>query len=48
YSPQHDHPQRIEAVAKMFEKYNADVSFSGKVKLTDSIGAAVVRGIRLS
>ena len=48
YSPQHDHPQRIEAVAKMFEKYNADVSFAGKVKLTDSIGAAVVRGIRLS
>jgi hypothetical protein len=48
FSPEHDHPQRIKTVAKMFEKYNADVSFAGKVKLTDSIDAAVVRGVRLS
>ena len=50
FSPEHDHPQRLKAVVKMFEKYQAKVKFSGKVKITDGDGsvATVVRAIRLS
>ena len=50
FSPEHDHPQRLKAVVKMFEKYQAKVKYSGKVKITDGDGsvATVVRAIRLS
>lgn len=50
FSPEHDHPQRLKAVVKMFEKYQAKVKFAGKVKITDGdgSGATVVRAIRLS
>lgn len=50
FSPEHDHPQRLKAVVKMFEKYQAKVKFAGKVKTTDGDApiATVVRAIRLS
>ena len=38
FSPEHDHPQHLKAVVKMFEKYQAKVKFSGKVKITDGDG----------
>jgi SAM-dependent methyltransferase len=45
FSPEHDHPQRIERVADMFLKNGARVTFAGYV---DAAGAqaAVVRAIR--
>ena len=45
FSPEHDHPQRIAAVARMFERAGADVTFAGYVD-TGSGKAAVVRGIK--
>ncbi len=43
YSPEHDHPQRITDVAKMFERHGAQVTFSGFENLS-----AVVRGVKLA
>lgn len=44
FSPEHDHPQRVETVAKMFDRYGADVTFSGY--LNNQSRTAVVRGIK--
>jgi len=45
YSPQYDHPQRIDTVARWFEKHGAQVTFAGFV--TSAHGeAAVVRAVR--
>jgi len=46
YSPQHDHPQRIEDVAKMFERHGARVTFAGIEPFGDGGWASVVRGIK--
>jgi len=45
FSPRFDKPQRIPAVAKMFERANADVTFAGFVDCGTG-KAAVVRAIR--
>lgn len=41
YSPEHDHPQRITDVAKMFERHGASVTFAGFEQM-----GAVVRGTK--
>jgi len=46
FSPQHDHPQRIAKVARMFERHGATVSFAGYEVYGDGLKAAVVRGIK--
>ncbi|MCF8171969.1 MAG: class I SAM-dependent methyltransferase [Candidatus Methylopumilus sp.] len=46
FSPEHDHPQKIQDVAAMFERHGAQVTFSGFEKLDSGGDAAVVRGIR--
>jgi SAM-dependent methyltransferase len=46
YSPQHDHPQRIAAVAQMFKRHGARVTFSGYEEVGKGRFAAVVRGIK--
>jgi SAM-dependent methyltransferase len=46
FSPEHDHPQRIQNVAKMFSKYGADVTFAGLEHFGDHMAASVVRGIK--
>lgn len=46
FSPEHDHPQRIETVAKWFREYNVDVSFAGLVNYGPDFQVAVVRGIK--
>ena len=45
FSPEHDHPQRIAAVARMFERACAEVTFAGEVDC-GSGKAAVVRAVR--
>lgn len=47
YSPEHDHPQRISDVAKMFERHGAKVTFAGFVPYGAGMSAAVVRAQRL-
>jgi SAM-dependent methyltransferase len=44
-SPEYDNPQRIDAVAKMFERSGADVTFAGLID-TDTGRAAVVRAVK--
>jgi SAM-dependent methyltransferase len=46
YSPQHDHPQRIADVARMFERYGASVTFSGFEEVSSGRFGAVVRGVK--
>lgn len=46
YSPEHDHPQRIEDVAAMFERHGAQVVFADYENIGDGFKAAVVRGIK--
>ena len=46
FSPEHDHPQRIEDVAAMFSSNGAAVTFSGFVEYGPGFKAAVVRGIK--
>jgi SAM-dependent methyltransferase len=48
YSPEHDHPQRIGDVVKMFERYGVKVTFSGFKKFGNGMTASVVRGIKKS
>ena len=50
FSPEHDHPQRLKTVVKMFEKHRAKVTFAGKVKIAndDETFATVVRALRIS
>lgn len=45
FSPAHDHPQRIEAVVRMFERGGAQVRFAGFVD-NGSGKAAVVRAVK--
>lgn len=45
FSPEYDSPQRIDDVAKMFERNGADVTFSGFVNYC-GFSAAVVRGVK--
>ena len=47
YSPEHDHPQRITDVAKMFERHGAQVTFSGIEQFGEGMYASVVRGIKV-
>ena len=46
YSPQHDHPQRIRNVMKMFERHGARVTFAGFVPIGDGMSGAVVRAVK--
>lgn len=46
YSPEHDHPQRIETVKKWFEKCNMDVTFAGTIIYGNNYKGAVVKGIK--
>lgn len=46
FSPEHDHPQRINSVASMFREFGAEVTFSDYVIYGDGFQAAVVRGIK--
>jgi SAM-dependent methyltransferase len=46
FSPAHDHPQRIEDVAAMFENSGAKVTFAGFEEFGKGFKAAVVRGIK--
>ena len=46
FSPEHDHPHRIEAVAEMFRRCGAKVTFSGFIEYEPGLKAAVVRGIK--
>lgn len=46
YSPEHDHPQRVAAVAAMFEDAGARVTFAGDVTYEDG-RAVVVRATSL-
>ncbi len=48
YSPEHDHPQRIVDVVKMFERYGVKVTFSGSENFGDGMTVTVVRGIKSS
>ncbi|HKP34630.1 MAG TPA: class I SAM-dependent methyltransferase [Sphingomicrobium sp.] len=45
FSPEHDHPQRLSAVAEMFRRNGADVTFAGFVG-AGTAQAAVVRAVR--
>jgi len=45
FSPEHDHPQRVEDVAAMMEGAGAEVTFAGFVPLAAS-AAAVVRAVK--
>jgi len=45
YSPEHDHPQRIADVVKMFERYGAEVVWAGLEYYKDG-NTTVVRGIK--
>lgn len=46
FSPEHDHPQRIQDVAAMFSSNGVNVTFAGFVEYADGFKAAVVRGIK--
>ena len=46
FSPEHDHPQKISDVARMFNANGADVTFAGFVGFGDGFRAAVVRGVK--
>jgi SAM-dependent methyltransferase len=47
YSPEHDHPQRIGDVVRMFERHGAEVTFSGTERFEGG-SAAVVRAVKRS
>jgi len=46
YSPEHDHPQRLEDVAEMFRKHGANVTFAGCVPFGENFTASVVKGVK--
>lgn len=46
FSPEHDHPQRINDVVTMFERNGAKVTFSGFEQYGPGLLVAVVRGIK--
>jgi SAM-dependent methyltransferase len=45
FSPEYDQPQRVAAVARMFERHGAEVTFAGYVD-TETGAAAVVRALK--
>ena len=45
FSPEHDHPQKINTVVKWFEKYGMEKVWGGKIKY-DNCVASVVKGIK--
>lgn len=47
FSPEYDNPQRIDAVARMFRRCGAEVTFAGYVE-AGTARAAVVRAVRVS
>ena len=47
FSPEYDNPQLINDVSAMFERYGAEVTFTGFEHFEGS-SAAVVRGIKLT
>ena len=46
FSPEHDHPQKIQEVVAMFERNGVRVSFAGFEEFGEGYKAAVVRGVR--
>ena len=48
YSPEHDHPQRIADVVKMFKRYGVKVTFSGFERFGEGMTVSVVRGTKKS
>ena len=46
YSPEHDHPQRVADVARMFECHGAEVNFAGLAPIGGGMSAMVVRATR--
>jgi SAM-dependent methyltransferase len=46
FSPEHDHPQRINTVEKWFKEFGTEVSFAGMVEYRSGMDAAVVRAIK--
>ena len=48
YSPEHDHPQRIADVVKMFKRYGVKVTFSGFERFGEGMTVSVVRGTKES
>ena len=46
FSPAYDHPQKIEDVARMFERCGAKVALAGFEEFGQGFKAAVVRGIK--
>ena len=46
YSPEHDHPQRIETVRDWFQKYGMEVTFAGNITYGKHFKAAVVKGLK--
>jgi ubiquinone/menaquinone biosynthesis C-methylase UbiE len=44
FSPAHDHPQRVETVAKWFREFNMEVTYAGIVTYAGGFKNAVVRG----
>lgn len=45
YSPEHDHPQRIHDVVRMFERSGARITFAGKLTYANEV-ATVIRAVR--
>ncbi|HEX8532556.1 MAG TPA: class I SAM-dependent methyltransferase [Allosphingosinicella sp.] len=46
YSPEYDNPQRVKAVARMFERAGATVTYADIMTLDDGFTSAVVRGTK--
>jgi SAM-dependent methyltransferase len=46
FSPEHDHPQKIETVKKWFEEFGMEVHFADYIHYTANAKAAVVKGIK--
>ena len=46
YSPEHDHPQRIKNVVKMFERNGARVTFAGFEPYGENGLSAVIRAVK--
>ena len=46
FSPMHDHPQRTEKIAQMFQSHGANITFAGFETYSSGFSVAVVRGIK--
>lgn len=46
YSPKHDHPQRLNDVAAMFERNGASVTFAGSEEWDSGMCSTVVRAVK--